>query len=330
MSLSTIALAVFMKAIIPEGFGPSVRLTLGERKRPVPGKNDVLVKVHAASVNPKDWKLNLTLARAAPPLGRRLIPPLFGDDLAGEIVQLGAGVEGFEVGDRVYGMDMRLRTATLAEYAVIDTRRIALMPANTGFIEAAAVPLAGQTALQGLRKGQAGPGRSVLIIGASGGVGSYAVQIARQLGCHVTGVCSTRNIELVQSLGADAVIDYTAGDYRQPAPGQRRAFDLVFDVTAYETPASCGALLAPAGYFISTMGHARPALRTLLSRRRNASLLRVESWTADLQTIGEWMTAGAVRSVIDSRFTLAEAQQAYERSRSGRARGKIVIAVTPG
>ncbi|MES1929029.1 alcohol dehydrogenase [Salinisphaera dokdonensis CL-ES53] len=312
-----------MKAIIPKGFGPVVRLAVGERAKPSPGRNDVLVKVHAASVNPKDWKLNLSLARAAPPVGRRFVPPLFGDDLSGEVVEVGANVDGFEVGDRVYGMDMRLRTASLAEYAVIDQRRIAHMPANATFAEAAAVPLAGQTALQALRKG----GSSVLIIGASGGVGTYAVQIAKQLGCHVTGVCSTRNIDLVRSLGADAVIDYTAGDYRQPKGPHARAFDLVFDVTSFETPASCAALLAPDGYFVSTMGHARGMAGTLLARRRNASLIRVESWTADLETIGHWMAAGAVCSVIDSTFGLAETQQAYDRSRTGRARGKIVIEV---
>ena len=316
-----------MRAILPKGFGPAVRLVVGECDTPKPGDGDVLVKVHAASVNPKDWKLNLLLARAAPPVGRRFVPPLFGDDLAGEVVEVGANVEGFEIGDRVYGMDMRLRTASLAEYAVIDQRRIAHMPANTTFAEAAAVPLAGQTALQALRKGRAVTGSSVLIIGASGGVGTYAVQIAKQLGCHVTGVCSTRNIDLVRSLGADAVIDYTAGDYRQPEGSHVRAFDLVFDVTSFETPASCAALLTPEGHFVSTMGHTRGMAGTLLARRRNASLIRVESWTADLDTIGEWMAAGAVRSIIDSTFGLAETQQAYDRSRTGRARGKIVIEV---
>lgn len=316
-----------MRAIIPKGFGPAVRLAIGERPEPTPGKNDVLVKVHAASVNPKDWKLNLTLARATPPIGRRLVRPLFGDDLAGEVVAVGANVDGFEEGDRVYGMDMRLRTASLAEYAVIDQRRIARMPAHVSFPEAAAVPLAGQTALQALRKGRAAAGSSVLIIGASGGVGTYAVQIAKQLGCHVTGVCSTRNIELVRSLGADAVIEYTVGDYRQPEDPHAAAFDLIFDVTSFETPASCAALSAPDGHFVSTMGHARGMAGTLLARRRNASLIRVESWTADLETIGDWMAAGAVRSIIDSTFPLAETQQTFERSRSGRARGKIVIEV---
>jgi len=310
-----------MKAIISKGLGPSVRLAIGERKTPVPGNGDVLVKVHAASVNPKDWKLNLNLARMTTPVGSRFLPPLFGDDLAGEVVETGAQVNGFKVGDRIYGMDMRLQTASLAEYAVIDQRRVAPMPASASFMEAAAAPLAAQTALQGLRKGRATRGSSVLIIGASGGVGTYAVQIARLLGCHVTGVCSTRNVELVESLGADEIIDYTAGDYRQSAG----PFDLVFDVTSHETPSSCSAMRKPGGHFISTMGNGRATASTLLARGQNAALIRVESYTRDLATIAEWMDAGQLRSIIDSCYPLAQAQQAYDRSRSGRARGKIVI-----
>ena len=312
-----------MKAIVTNGFGPATRLVLGEREMPTPGEDDVLVRVHAASVNPKDWKLNLSLAMAATPLATRFMRPLFGDDLAGEVVSVGANVDGFEAGDRVYGMDMRLRTASLCEYAVIDQRRIAHMPVNASFAEAAAVPLAGQTALQGLRKGRAETGSSVLIIGASGGVGTYAVQIAKAMGCHVTGVCSTRNIQLVDELGSDEIIDYAAGDYRKSAG----PFDLVFDVTSFETPSSCAAMRKPDGHFVSTMGHARGLLGTVVARSRNASIIMVESYRRDLDTIAGWMAGGQVRSIIDSTYPLAQAQQAYDRSRTGRARGKIVIEI---
>lgn len=312
-----------MKAIMPNGFGPAMHLELGDRGTPKPGRGDVLVRVVAASVNPKDWKLNWSLAMLATPLGARFMPPVFGDDLAGEIVAVGANVEGFQPGDEVYGMDMRLRTASLAEYAVISQKRIAPVPANASFNEAAAAPLAAQTALQGLRKGFAARGRSVLIIGASGGVGSYAVQIAKIMGCRVTGVCSTRNIELVRGLGADEVVDYTAGDYRQSAG----KFDLVFDVTSFETPSSCAVLRTPGGYFLSTIGHSRALAGTLLARDPRASVIMVESYTRDLKTIAEWMAAGQLRSIIDSSWSLADAQKAYERSRSGRSRGKIVIEV---
>lgn len=309
-----------MKAIMPRGLGGAMRLAIVERAMPKPGPDDALVKVRAASVNPKDWKLNRTLAMLTTPAGARFIPPLFGDDLAGEVVKVGANVGGFEPGAHVYGMDMRLRTASLAEYAVISRKRIALMPANASFTEAAAVPLAGQTALQGLRKGHAGPGSSVLIIGGSGGVGTYAVQMAKTMGCYVTAVCSSRNIQLVQELGADKVIDYTAGDYRQSAG----SFDLVFDVTSFETPSSCAALRKEGGYFISTMGHRRGLAATLLSRDPKAAIITVESYTRDLETIAGWMEQGQVHSVIDSHYALADAQRAYEHSRTGRARGKII------
>lgn len=312
-----------MKSIIPGGGLIRPALTLAERETPVPGKADVLVKVKAASVNPKDWKLNYQLGRLATPLGRRFLPAVFGDDLAGEVLAVGDAVEGFAVGDRVFGMDMRLRTASLAEYAVISQKRIAHMPQTASFAEAAAVPLAAQTALQGLRKGGAVEGSEVLIIGASGGVGTYTVQIAKAMGCHVTAVCSTGNLELVRELGADAVIDYTAGDYRQDAG----PFDLVYDVTSYETPGSCRKLMKPDAWFISTMGNGRSIWATLLARKQNAALITVESYTNDLKTIATWMDAGKVKSIIDSQYAFAEAQQAYDRSRSGRARGKIVIRV---
>lgn len=314
-----------MKAIKTSGWGTGTRLVVGEASVPVPGDGEVLVKVYATSVNPKDWKLNYHAAMLATPLGTRRLPPLFGDDLAGVVVSTGPGVRDFRPGDAVFGMDMRLRTAALAEYAVIDQRRIALKPPRLSFLEAAAVPLAAQTALQGLRKAGAREGSKVLVIGASGGVGTFTVQIAKALGCHVTAVCSGGNAVLVRTLGADAIIDYTEGDFR-PTAG---IFDVVFDVTSYETPASCKALLGPEGYFISTAGHGKAVAATLLSGSSRAALVRVESYRDDLETISRWIEEGKVYSVVDSIFSLENAQRAYDLSRSGRARGKIVIEVSP-
>ena len=315
-----------MKAIITTGWGLKPRLTL--RNKPAPGKpgpNDVLVHVHAASVNPKDWKLNYHIAMLAQPLLVKRLPPLFGDDLAGTVLAVGSKVRDFAVGDRVYGMDMRLRTASLAEQTLIDQKRIAKMPASLSFAEAAAMPLAAQTALQGLRKGRAKAGSRVLVIGASGGVGTFAVQIAKQLGCHVTGVCSGRNSDFVRQLGADEVIDYTLGDYRNSAG----PFDMVFDVTSYESPTSCAPLLADNGWFISTGGDARSMFGTPLYRLlgRNAGTVVVESWKADLEQLATMVDSGKLQPIIDSEFSLAESEQAYERSRSGRCRGKVVIRV---
>lgn len=312
-----------MKAIIAKGFGSRMHLALDECSEPQAGDDDVLVKVHAASVNPKDVKLNFKLSQWATPVGARLAGPVFGDDLAGEVVSVGRDVNDFTSGDRVYGMDMRPRTASLAEYAVINQRRIAKMPSTIGSNEAAAAPLAVQTALQGLRKAHAESGSAVLIIGASGGVGTYAVQVAKIMGCHVTAVCSSRNIELVQSLGADEVIDYTAADYQDNAG----PFDIIFDVTSYQTPSGCAQILRPRGRFISTAGNGHALKAVLLERRIRAAAIRVESHTQDLELIADWVDTAQVRSVIDSCYSLAQSQQAYERSSTRRARGKIVIEV---
>lgn len=316
-----------MRAVVLTGRDPNVELVLGDVEGPGPPKaRDVLVQVHAASVNPKDWKLNRRLAKLATRL--RMGPrPIFGDDLAGVVVDRGRQVRHFDIGDAVYGMDMRLRTASLGELARIGEQRIARKPASLSFREAAAMPLAALTALQGLNKGHGGPGRSVLIIGASGGVGTFAVQIAKDVGMHVTGVCSGRNVELVQGLGADAVIDYTRGDYRRDAG----PFDLVFDVTSYETPLTCARLLRPGGRFISTGGDFPSMVGTPLYRAlgKRSGTVVVESRRRDLETLAEMVERGALHPVIDSVFPLEQTEQAYQRSRSGRCRGKVVIDVSP-
>ncbi|QQD17153.1 NADP-dependent oxidoreductase [Spongiibacter nanhainus] len=315
-----------MKAIATAGWGPKTKLVLSEMPAPFSlGDEDVLVEVHAASVNPKDWKLNYHLAMAATPLGTRRLPPLFGDDLAGVVVDKGTRVQGLDVGDEVYGMDMRLRTASLAEQAVINQQRVAKKPKSLSFTEAASLPLAALTALQGLRKGGAEQGKTVLIIGASGGVGSLAVQIAKYLGMQVTGVCSTRNLEFVKQLGADAVIDYTQGDYRKSAG----AFDIVYDVTSYETPLTCKVLLGENGHFISTGGQGLSMVATPLYRLlgKKANSVVVESYREDLGYLTELVELGALHPVIDSVYSLVDSDAAYARNRSGRCRGKVVIEI---
>lgn len=315
-----------MKAVMTSGWGLSAKLTVAESKAlPRIGANDVLVQVHAASVNPKDWKLNYHLAVLATPLMIKKVPPIFGDDLSGTVVATGRNVTDFAIGDAVYGMDMRLRTASLAEQARIDQRRIAKKPTSLSFSEAASMPLAALTALQGLCKGKAKAGSTVLIIGASGGVGCFAVQIAKAMGAHVTGVCSGRNSEFVLSLGADEVIDYTTGDYRQ----QARPFDLVFDVTSYETPLTCSKLMAKHGYFISTGGNGKSMFSTPFYRLlgKNAGTVVVESYRKDLEELAALVEGGKLKPIIDSQFPLSESEHAYARSRTGRSRGKIVINV---
>ncbi|KYZ85928.1 NAD(P)-dependent alcohol dehydrogenase [Alloalcanivorax xenomutans] len=315
-----------MKAVMISGWGRNPRLVVREMPEPgEPGPDDVVVQVRAASVNPKDWKLNYHLALLATPMLSRRLPPLFGDDLAGTVIATGRNVSDFEVGDAVYGMDMNLRTASLAERTRIKQTCIARKPASLSFRQAAAMPLAALTALQGLRKGRARAGGKVLIIGASGGVGTFAVQIARALGVRVTGVCSGRNTDFVRNLGADEVIDYTLGDYRHGAG----TFDLVFDVAANESPRGCVDLIAPGGWFISTGGHARSMLGTSIYRMlgRNAANIMVAPRRKDLEILSALVDEGKLRPVIDSEFDLADIEQAYQRSRTGRCRGKVVIGV---
>ena len=295
-----------MKAIISTGWGPRSRLALADVPEPgEPGPDDVLVKVHAASVNPKDWKINRRIAMTAPPGVVKRLPPLLGDDLAGTVLAVGRNVTDFAIGDDVYGMDMRLRTASLAEKTRINQKRIARKPSSLSYLEAASMPLTAQTALRGLRKGGARAGARVLVIGASGGVGTFAVQIAKAMGCHVTAVCSGRNTGFVSELGADETIDYTKGDDRSGAG----PFDLVFDVVSRESPRTCAKMIAEKGWFISTGGNARAMLGTPLYRvlGKNAASVVVESRRQDLEVLTEMVEKGELTPVIDSEFELADA-----------------------
>jgi NADPH:quinone reductase-like Zn-dependent oxidoreductase len=314
-----------MKAATTRGFGPLSRLAIVEVDKPSPGPEDVLVEVHASSVNPKDWKLNTNLSSLLPKVGPLAGLHIIGDDLAGVIVEKGKDVTGFEIGDAVYGMDMRLRTAACAEYAVIAQQRIAHKPANISFAEAASVPLAALTALQAFYLGKVEPGSKVMVIGASGGVGTFAVQIAKAMGAEVTGVCSGRNTELVASLGADHLIDYTRQDYL----GTYSDFDMVFDATAYESLDSCSSLLKEDGIFISTAGHGKALFNLVKARlsssRQTARPVWVESHTRDLETLRAYIEAGTVRPVVDSEYSLESIGDAYARSKTGRSRGKVVI-----
>ncbi|MDX1668661.1 MAG: NAD(P)-dependent alcohol dehydrogenase, partial [Limnobacter sp.] len=171
--------------------------------------------------------------------------------------------------------------------------------------------------------GKAQAGSKVILIGASGGVGTFAVQVAKAMGCHVTAVCSSRNTALVNSLGADAVIDYTQGDYRQ----NHGPFDLVYDITSFESPASAKHLMGKKGIFVSTMGSPQAAIKARLQAPRRAKVIQVESYRQDLETLSHWVNTGKLKPVIDSEFDFKDTQKAYERSATGRARGKIVIQV---
>jgi NADPH:quinone reductase-like Zn-dependent oxidoreductase len=316
-----------MRAVTYRAYGGPEKLQLVDLPKPAPGPGEVLVRVLASSVNPVDWKIASGKFRLIMPAKFPRVP---GFDLAGEVVEVGPGVSDFAPGARVHAR-ISGKGGTSAELAVAGVDVTAPMPAGMDPGEAAGLPLAGMTALQGLRDRAglptAGARERVLVVGASGGVGHLAVQIARASGATVVGVCSARNAELVAGLGAHEVIDYNASDpYRGQAP-----FDIVLDCVGGD-PAPWTPLLGPGGRYASCVPgpkvFLRAALNPLSSRKVRAVLLK--SRAADLRFLDGLVEAGKLRVVVDSRFPLAELAKAWERSRSGRAVGKIIVDVVAG
>lgn len=317
-----------MKAATNSGFGPSSRIYLAEYSKPTVNANSLLIEVHASSVNPKDWKYITVLNQMIPRLGR-LRPFILGDDIAGVVADKGRAVTNFEVGDNVFGMSIYPNTGALAEYALLDYRRAALKPKNLSYGEAAAVPLAGLTALQALQIAKVGPVSKVLILGASGGVGSFATQIAKACGAEVTGTCGNTNLELVRSLGADFVIDYTQQHSLIPS----NYFDVVFDAVSLYSLSGCSSYLRDGGTYIASLGGAISAFRLLRDKfvggSKRAQFVLVNSNDGDLNILKTYIETGKVRPVIDSEYSFEQVESAYQRSKTGHARGKIVVKVKP-
>ena len=310
--------------------GPEV-LQVGRHPRPVPRGKELLVRVENAAVNPLDWHFmrgSPYFMRLASGIGRPLDTRL-GRDFSGVVVAVGPEVTRFKVGDAVFGG----ANGAFAEYLLrSEDLAVAAKPPNVSHAEAAAAPVAALTALQALRdKGELQAGQRVLINGASGGVGSYAVQIARAMGAHVTGVSSARNAERVLALGADAVIDYKTADYtRLP-----ERYDLIVDNVGNHSVLANRRALAPGGRMVMVAGGhgdwlgplANPLQALLVSPFVDEQfiLLLAQLRAADLVTIGDMMAAGTLRSEIDRHYPLQEIAAAVEYSESGRARGKIII-----
>ena len=287
-------------------------LVIKDLEQPVPKDNEVLLRVRAASVNPLDWRLKVKRP---------------GVDVAGEVVAIGRTVTQFKPGDAVFGAGK----GAFAEYACARETKIALKPESMTFEHAASVPIAGLTALQALRdKGRLQPGQKVLINGAAGGVGTFAVQIAKSLGANVTGVCSTKNVELVRSLGADGVIDYTREDFSQ---GNER-YDLLLDNVGNRTISSLKRLLGPNGRFVMVGApkEMRAVITGLLKAlvcwpflRNKFKFLIGNINRDDLIMLGKLITTGKVTPVIDRHYPLAEAANALAYVEEGHARAKVVI-----
>ncbi len=326
-----------MIAVVYTEYGLPDVLELREVKKPVPNDDQVLIKVHAASVNPLDWHF----IRGTPLIGRLGLMglrkpkvPRLGVDYAGTVEAVGKNVTELKPGVEVFGG----KTGAFAEYVCIrPDRAMALKPANLTFPQAAAVPIAGVTALQGLRdKGHVQPGQKVLINGASGGVGTFAVQIAKSMGAEVTGVCSTRNLELVRSLGADHVIDYTKEDFTK---GEQR-YDVILDNVGNQALSGFRRALTPNGICVMIGGGgpndggllgpmARPIKALLMSpfTSQKMGMFMAELTKSDLTTLADLMQAGKVTPVIDKTYPLAQIADAIRYLEEGHARGKVVIAV---
>ena len=322
-----------MNAIVRTTYGTADALRLEEIDTPAPAEKEVLIRVRAASVNPYDWHF----MRGTPHFIRLFIglrrpnSPLLGADVAGEVEAVGSSATQFKPGDAVFGT----ARGAFAEYACAPESTIALKPGNVTFEHAAAAPIAGFTALQGLRDtAHLTQGQRVLINGAAGGVGTFAVQIAKSFGAEVTGVCSTRNVEMVRSIGADYVIDYTTeADFTQSG----RQYDVLLDCVGNHSLSGCSRVLTRTGIYVGVGGGGpevgsfpliagmikKPVLSLFLKQKLLG--LHAKANHKDLAMLGDMINAGKITPVIDRRFTLSEAADTIRYVETGHARGKVVI-----
>lgn len=315
-----------MQAATIHEYGDASVLRIEDLPTPVPKGTQLLVKVHYAAVNPVDWKMREGRNRLV--LSPRW-PKVLGHDLSGEVIAVGPRAKRFGVGDAVYGMQ-GLSMGAYATHAVVDETTFAKKPDSTTFREAAALPMISLTSLQVLRNiARLEAGQRLLVNGASGGVGSAAVQLGKILGAEVTGVCSARNVELVRGLGADHVVDYGQEDFTQ---GEVR-YDVVFDCVGNLSFAQCRRVLTPRGVFVSVTtnaaGFVTGRVCNLFRSQRDAQILVALPSAPDLQWIAQQVDAGRYRPVIDRSFALSEIRAAHEYSGTGRARGKLVIEMPP-
>ena len=331
-----------MKAAVYNRYGPPDVLQIKDVEKPVPKDNEVLIEVRAASVNPLDGGLMKGGGRMVTGLRKPKITRL-GVDVAGQVEAVGRNVTQFKPGDEVFGVSISdpqassvrvwIPQGAFAEYACAPESALVLKPDNVTFEQAAAVPVAAFTALQGLRnKGQIQPGQKILINGAAGGVGTFAVQIAKWFGAEVTGVCSTRNVDMVQSIGADHVVNYTQEDFTKR--GQR--YDLFFDCIGNHSLSACRRILNPKGIYVmvgerSGRGMIRILARLIAalvwSRFVNQKLVTflAKPRNEDLTIMRDLLKAGKVTPVIDRRYSLSEVPDAIRYLEDGHARGKVIV-----
>ena len=318
-----------MQAFVYDKYGPPEKLHLGEVDKPTPQPGEVLVRIMASGVNAADWHM----VRGKPLFSRfflGLLRPkrrIIGIDIAGEVEAVGSGISRFKPGDEVYANLLDYGLGGFAEYVSVSQEAVSRKPANLSFEEAAAVPMAAVTALQALRHhGEIQPGQKVLINGATGGVGTFAVQIAKSYGAEVTGVTSTRNIELVRSLGADHVVDYTTTDFTQN--GER--YDLIHDAVGNQSVGDLRGALAEGGKAAVTGFSSMPKMMGV-SMRGGKDVVQVKAkvTTKDLELLSELIEAGKVRPKIERTSPFAGIADAVAYVEAGHARGKVVVSGVP-
>jgi NADPH:quinone reductase-like Zn-dependent oxidoreductase len=328
-----------MKAAIYTRYGPPEVVQIADVEKPVPKDDEVLIRVRAAAVNPYDWHfmrgepypVRIAAGGLRKPKDSRL-----GADVAGEIEAAGKNITQFKLGDAVFGSCK----GAFAEYACASESNLALKPDNVTFEQAASVPIAAYTALQGLRRGgltkdgKIQPGQKILINGAAGGVGTFAVQIAKSFGADVTGVCSTKNVEMVRSIGANQVVDYTQEDFTKSA----RRYDVILDCVGNHSFSESRRVMNPRGIYVGAGGTSDNWMIGPLTRALKALVL---SWFVsqkqvmvlakpskeDLTIMAQLMAIGKVTPVIDKRYSLREVPEAVRYLEAGHARGKVVITV---
>ena len=314
-----------MKAAIINRYGSTEVLQIKEIAKPQIEPEQMLVKVHASSINPIDWKIRKGLLKNR---SGSEFPMLLGYDVSGEVIEVGDRINRFQPGVSIYARLDQSTGGAYAEYVAVNQRVAAAKPNNMTHEEAATVPLAGMTALQALEnKGNIAAGQKVLINGASGGVGIFAVQIAKALKAEVTGVCSSSNVEMVKSLGADRVIDYKEQDFTN----DNVEYDIVFDVVGNRTPPECKSVLKPDGVYITTQPTADDQLeewKQKLMPNQKAEVIMLQSNTKDLVYLTRQIEAGKIKTVIDRTYPLSEIADAHAYSETEHAAGKIAIAIS--
>lgn len=312
-----------MKAVFYNKYGSPDVLEIGELEKPIINEDELLIQVHASSINPVDWKIRNGSMKIF--TGKKF-PKGLGGDVAGKIVEIGEKVTGFKIGDEVYGKISGFKGNTYAEYVIAKPKDLSQKPANLNFNEAAAVPLAALTAYQALvNLGGITKNSRVLINGCSGGVGHFGVQIAKTLGAHVTGVCSTKNTALVKDLGTDKVIDYT----KENVTDKKEKYDIFFDAVANQSYSKIKPILKKNGRYVSTLPSVGVILNSIIGlfSSKKAKMINVKSNPQDLLQITKWIENGKLKPIIDKVYPLEDVREAHRYSETGRVVGKLALSI---